>query len=152
MEAKIQSECIIWCWNTYPQTRGLLFHVPNEGAKISTVVIKEIALFILSNITNHSAVLTKARQLLKMSTEGNAVGGAQAKAMGTISGVSDLIFLWNQTAYLIEMKDTKGRQSEHQIKWESLVVKNGYEYFICRNLSEFQSTINIIMSSNGLQI
>jgi len=145
MEAKIQAQCIIWCWNTYPQTRGLLFHVPNEGAKISTVEIKSIAMFILSNITNHPAIMTKARQLLKMSTEGNAVGGAQAKAMGAISGVSDLIFLWNETAYLIEMKDKIGRQSEHQIKWEALVKSNGYNYFVCRNLEEFKGIINIIM-------
>lgn len=28
-EAKIQSECFIWFNNTYPQYRGLLYHVPN---------------------------------------------------------------------------------------------------------------------------
>lgn len=30
-EGKIQSECVIWFHNTFPQYRGLLFHVPNEN-------------------------------------------------------------------------------------------------------------------------
>ena len=30
-EGRIQSECVIWFHNTYPQYRGLLFHVPNEN-------------------------------------------------------------------------------------------------------------------------
>lgn len=145
-EARIQSECIIWCWNTYPQTRGLLFHVANEGAKISTVEVKTIAQFILQNINNHLAVLTKARLLLKMATEGNAVGGAQAKSMGAISGVADLIFLWNETAYFIEMKDEKGRLSDNQLKWSELVKSNGYHYTICRSLEDFKIIINFIMT------
>lgn len=30
-EGKIQSSCFIWFNNTFPQYRGLLFHVPNEN-------------------------------------------------------------------------------------------------------------------------
>jgi len=30
-EARIQQEMVIWFHNTYPEYRGLLFHVPNEG-------------------------------------------------------------------------------------------------------------------------
>jgi len=144
-ESRIQSECVIWCWNTYPQTRGLLFHVANEGAKISTVEVKEKALFILNNISNHAAVMTKARQLLQMATEGNAVGGAQAKSMGAISGVADLVFLWNKTAYFIEMKDEKGRLSDNQLKWSQLVSSKGYYYVTCRSLEDFKLIINSIM-------
>lgn len=32
-EIQIQSECFQWAWNTYPQTRKLLFHVPNGGKR-----------------------------------------------------------------------------------------------------------------------
>lgn len=29
-EAKIQTECFVWAWNNYPETRKLFFHVANE--------------------------------------------------------------------------------------------------------------------------
>lgn len=32
-EDQIQSRCYIWFHNTYPQYRGLLFHVPNGGSR-----------------------------------------------------------------------------------------------------------------------
>lgn len=30
-EGRIQAECFAWFWNTFPQYRKLLFHVPNEN-------------------------------------------------------------------------------------------------------------------------
>ena len=30
-EGRIQAECVTWFWNSFPQYRGLLFHVPNEN-------------------------------------------------------------------------------------------------------------------------
>jgi hypothetical protein len=32
-EDKLQSECFQWAWNTYPQTRRLLWAVPNGGSR-----------------------------------------------------------------------------------------------------------------------
>lgn len=32
-ENRIQQECFIWFWNTYPEFRKLLFAVPNGGAR-----------------------------------------------------------------------------------------------------------------------
>lgn len=34
-EAQIQSSCVIWIWNTYPQTRGLFFSVTNNSEHIA---------------------------------------------------------------------------------------------------------------------
>ena len=34
-EGKIQSLCVAWFWNEYPECRGLLFHIPNEGNRES---------------------------------------------------------------------------------------------------------------------
>lgn len=34
-EGKIQSKCVAWFWNEYPEYRGLLFHIPNEGNRES---------------------------------------------------------------------------------------------------------------------
>lgn len=32
-EARIQTECVVWFWNYYPQYRRLLFHVENENSR-----------------------------------------------------------------------------------------------------------------------
>jgi hypothetical protein len=32
-EIQLQAECWQWAWNTYPDTRRLLFHVPNGGSR-----------------------------------------------------------------------------------------------------------------------
>lgn len=32
-EDRIQQECYMWFWNTYPEYRGLLFAVPNGGGR-----------------------------------------------------------------------------------------------------------------------
>ncbi|MBO7510026.1 MAG: VRR-NUC domain-containing protein [Bacteroidales bacterium] len=39
-EGKIQSECVIWFHNTFPQYRGLLFHVPNENDRADSSPIQ----------------------------------------------------------------------------------------------------------------
>jgi hypothetical protein len=54
-EERLQQECFRWFWNTYPQYRGLLFHVPNggtrnsrEAAKLKTMgVVRGVSDFIL---------------------------------------------------------------------------------------------------------
>src|SRR5665811_420123 len=33
-EAKIQSSCVIWLWNTHPETRGLFFAVNNNSEHV----------------------------------------------------------------------------------------------------------------------
>ena len=34
-ESQIQSQCVTWLWNTYPQTRGLFFAVNNNSEHIA---------------------------------------------------------------------------------------------------------------------
>ncbi len=34
-EDRIQQECYMWFWNTYPDLRGLLFAIPNGGKRSS---------------------------------------------------------------------------------------------------------------------
>lgn len=31
MENKLQSDCFLWHWNTFPEDRQMLFHVNNKG-------------------------------------------------------------------------------------------------------------------------
>lgn len=71
----------------------------------------------------------------------DAVTGAKLKAEGVIAGVSDLILLKSTNQYgalLIEMKTPKGRQSEHQRWWQSVICdKDEYKYVVCRSLDDF---------------
>lgn len=39
-EGVIQAECFAWFWNTYPQYRKLLFHVPNENDRSDSNMIQ----------------------------------------------------------------------------------------------------------------
>lgn len=39
-EGRIQAECFAWFWNTYPQYRKLLFHVPNENDRADSNIIQ----------------------------------------------------------------------------------------------------------------
>jgi len=67
------------------------------------------------------------------------------KATGVVAGVSDLIFLWKKRAYFLELKTLKGRQSAAQKKWQSVVEKHGFDYFVIRDLNSFKEIINNII-------
>ena len=110
-EERIQQECYNWFWNTYPNLRGLLFHVPNGGARS----IQE---------------------------------GKMFKKIGVVAGVSDLIFLYKGNAYLFELKNEIGRQSEKQLAWQSKVTQQGFYYYIIRDLEKFKKEINLIIKNN----
>lgn len=108
-EDSIQSECYVWFNNTYPEYRGLLFAVPNGGARSS-------------------------------------LQGKIFKMTGVYPGVADMLFLFNNTVYCIEMKNEYGLQSDKQIDWQNQVENFGYKYFIVRNLILFQSLIKSIIN------
>ena len=77
----------------------------------------------------------------------NAREGAKFKKIGVVPGVADLIFLYNKTAYLIELKDETGRQSRKQEEWQKKVTEERYFYFIIRSLVGFQARIKDIMAT-----
>ena len=70
----------------------------------------------------------------------SAVTGAIIKAEGSVRGVADLelnIARGGWHGMKIEMKTTKGRQSEWQKAWQQAVEAQGYKYVVCRSLEEF---------------
>jgi len=144
-EAKLQAQCVVWLWNTYPETRGLFFSVENEGARISASMVKQEALFIQQNLQRPQNILQSCRKLIEMCSNGNAVAGAQAKAMGVTSGVSDCLFMWKGETYCFEFKTETGRQSEKQLWWEERVTEHGFKYMIIRNYAFFVSILKTIL-------
>lgn len=75
----------------------------------------------------------------------DTVTGAKLKEEGVIPGVSDLILLRSNNRYgalLIEMKTEKGRQSDNQRWWQSVITKNDeYKYVVCRSLDDFMREV-----------
>ncbi|MDO4163971.1 MAG: VRR-NUC domain-containing protein [Bacteroides sp.] len=71
---------------------------------------------------------------------------AKLKAEGVVPGVADLILLKSNRFYgalLIEMKTSKGKQSESQKVWQKRLCANGeYKYVVCRSLDDFMREVN----------
>ena len=81
----------------------------------------------------------------------NRIDGATNKAMGLIAGRSDMTFYWNRTAYMIEFKLPREKQSRSQVDWQRLVESNGFEYHIVRSKDEFIELIHAITANNKQQ-
>lgn len=76
----------------------------------------------------------------------NAIKGSFNKAMGVVSGVSDMHFILPEGRILfIEMKDAKGVQSEAQKKWQATAEGLGHKYVIIRTLKDFQELIKNLL-------
>ena len=76
----------------------------------------------------------------------NRIKGAQMKAIGVVSGVSDMIYLnpRMQKPQYLELKDPNGGvQSENQKTFQSIVEADGYEYFLIRSEKEFNNATGL---------
>ena len=108
-EDRIQQDCYMWFWNTYPELRGLLFAVPNGGKR-------------------------------------SAQEARKFKLTGTVSGVADMLFMYKSATYCLELKTEIGYQSKNQLAWQLSVEKQGFKYFVIRDLKTFQQIINRIIN------
>ena len=74
----------------------------------------------------------------------NKITAAILKREGVVAGVADLILLVPNDKHhglCVEMKTPKGRQTDNQKEWEALVVDQGYEYRIARDLDDFMTIV-----------
>lgn len=74
----------------------------------------------------------------------NALEGARFKTLGVVAGVSDLILLAPNQVYFIELKDSTGRQSDHQKAFQQQAETLGHKYVVIRSLLEFQTLISTL--------
>jgi len=141
-ESQIQASCVMWLWNTHPQTRGLFFMAKNDGAKLSVKIIREAMEFIINNTAK---AIFKANEILNYCKRGDGIGGAIQKAMGLVSGVSDCLFIWRGSIFCFEFKTAIGRQSTAQIEWQTKVNQQGINYYLVRSLEEFKKVMEGIL-------
>jgi hypothetical protein len=77
----------------------------------------------------------------------NAIQGAKLKSLGLVPGVADLTLLHNKKAYFFELKTSTGKQSPKQKKWEQTVKKDGFNYYIIRDIKRFKELILYIYNN-----
>jgi len=68
----------------------------------------------------------------------NFLEAKKLKETGTMAGVSDLIVLFKGKCLFIELKIEKGIQSEVQKIFESRVNLLGFDYYLIRNIEDFE--------------
>lgn len=135
-ESIVQQGAVKWFNLQYPQYRGLLVHIPNEGRRTIKVI-------------NGRPV---------------CVGGAKLKAEGLVKGAADLVlFVPNKFFHglcletKVELfdyssgkeKKTKTYQSPEQKEWQALVESQGYRYEVYRNIDEFRKIVMEYLDCNS---
>lgn len=76
--------------------------------------------------------------------------GNKRKAVGVVSGVSDLILILCGRVVFIEMKTETGTQSTSQKEFQSKVKELGHKYVVIRSFEEFKKLIyeEAVMGNN----
>lgn len=129
-EHNIQSACVRWFNLQWPQYRGLLFAVPNGGARSKATAGK----------LNAEGVVPGVADLILLVPKNT---NPSIEKYGTITLEIDgqIPEIWDH-ALCIEMKTAKGYQSPEQKAWQKKVEEFGYKYTVCHSLDEFINTIN----------
>lgn len=116
LEDALQTDCVRWFRDSFPELAALLFHPNNE------------AFF-------GGSGRTPSQQ---------SRAGQRAKDMGVVPGVADLILLYpsrGKAGLCIEMKSKTGTQRDTQKNWQKAVEGVGYEYQICKTRVDFRKII-----------
>ena len=121
-EHNIQAACVRWFNLQWPQYRGLLFAVPNGGARSKATAGKLKAEGVVPGVAD--LILLVPKCVKAHDDEG-----------------------WYNTihALCIEMKTAKGRQSPEQKEWQANVESKGYKYAVCHSLDEFMAVVNVYL-------
>lgn len=119
-EHNIQSACVRWFGYAHPELRGLLFCVPNGGARSKATAGMLKAEGVVAGVSDLILLVPRCRASI---TENKAAS------------------IEINHALCIEMKTAKGYQSPEQKIWQRLVEEHGYKYAVCRSLDEFIDTI-----------
>ena len=115
-EHNLQCACVKWFAYQHPELQGLLFAVPNGGARSKATAGKLKAEGVVPGVADLILLVPRVHF-----DEHNAISCYYALC--------------------IEMKTEKGRQSPEQKAWQKKVEAYGYKYVVCRSLEEFINTI-----------
>ena len=117
-EHRLQCACVRWFAYQHPELRGLLFAVPNGGARSKATAGMLKAEGVVAGVAD--LILLVPRCVKAKDDEG---------WYNTIHGLC------------IEMKTPKGYQSPEQKAWQAKVEAEGYRYAVVRSIEQFIDTI-----------
>ena len=63
------------------------------------------------------------------------------QSLGSHKGIADLYALKNGRSIWIEIKTPNGRQSVHQVEFESQVKEHGGEYYVARRIEDVEKIV-----------
>ena len=114
-EHQIQTSCVKWFNYQYPKLRLCLFSIPN-------------------------GFWVRGATRLNLQIAMNYL-----KDEGLQTGVPDLMLMYNNKAYGIELKTNTGTLSDKQIKVHEAWKEQGIDTFIVRTFDEFKELVNKIV-------
>lgn len=114
-ELQLQAQCYQWAFGTYPQIRGLLWHVANEMKPHPKETIEEFRIRI-----------------------------NKAKAAGLVKGVSDL-HMFYKGFHVFELKVDYNKLSTEQVEFGRKITEQGGHFYEIRNIQTFQNIIRTIV-------
>ena len=112
-EHQIQCACVKWFNLQYPEYRGLLFAVPNGGARSKATAGKLKAEGVVAGVSDLILLVPHLYP-----------GG------------------YTKHGLCIEIKTQKGTQSKEQKEWQKKVWMKGYNYVVCRSFEEFMAQVS----------
>lgn len=113
---RIQQEVFNHCFNRYPETRGCMWHTPNE-------------------YTPH-AKETKAETMKRLS---------ERKRIGVLKGVLDLCLYWKGTLYILDVKIGTDTLSDAQLSFIRAIVAQGGQFYEINSVEHGKEIIDFIM-------
>ena len=120
-EHNIQAACVRWFNLQWPQYRGLLFAIPNGGARSKATAAKLKAEGVVPGVADLILLVPKTDLV-------------------NVNGSVGILPRYN--ALCVEMKTEKGRLSPEQKEWQAKVESHGYKYAVCHSLDEFIAVVN----------
>ena len=121
-ESKLQQACVGWFRGEYPEYAMLLTHPINEGSGHADIDRKRQGIH-----KKEGAVAGVADLILFMSAEYQEPGMTK---------------IYRYHALGIEMKTSKGRQSQEQKDFQQMFQAAGYKYAVVRSIEEFMTLVN----------
>lgn len=120
-EHNLQCACVKWFAYQHPELQGLLFAVPNGGARSKATAGKLKAEGVVPGVADLILLVPHIEEGCR--------------------------YMWH--ALCIEMKTKTGRQSSEQGLWQLKVEKYGYKYAVCRSLEDFIATVEGYLTQSG---
>ncbi len=113
---KLQQKCFVWLWNNYPETRRTFWHTPNEQRRYPGE--------------------TERHHISRI---------VQAKSIGVLKGVVDLVWYWKGKLHCFDIKVGADSLSDDQRLFLQAIIAQGGTFTEVRSEDDFKVFVNATM-------